>query len=441
MKYLLNLFFILTVLVSLNHCTNQTANENSDADTEITVQQTYIDEVGDLTGNERIQQALAHIEEVDEFTVRNQIMITEIPAPPFLEQLRATKYAEMMTELGLEQVRIDDEGNVIGVRPGTEGDRNIVISAHLDTVFPEETDVEVEVRNDTLFAPGITDDTRGLTALLTLIDTYETLEISTRDNIWFVGTVGEEGVGDLRGVKHLFETEGDNIDAFISIDGSSDSRIVNQALGSHRYRVTFEGPGGHSWGAFGIGNPAHAIGRAIAIFEDKASEFVKTGPRTSYNVGRIGGGTSVNSVPFENWMEIDMRSESQESLKQIDALMHEAIDEALREANSIKTEGPDLTVNVEMIGNRPSGTIESSTPLIQRALAVTEHFGDEPDLARSSTDSNVSISMGIPSMTIGGGGSSGGSHSLDEWWFNNEGYKGIQRAFLILTAEAGIADK
>ncbi|MDZ7807316.1 MAG: M20/M25/M40 family metallo-hydrolase [Gracilimonas sp.] len=273
-----------------------------------------------------------------------------------------------------------------------------------------------------------------------MIDTYETLDISTRDNIWFVGTVGEEGIGDLRGVKHLFETDGDNIDAFISIDGSDDARVVNQALGSHRYRVTFEGPGGHSWGAFGIGNPAHAMGRAIAIFEDKASEFVKTGPKTSYNVGRIGGGTSVNSVPFENWMEIDMRSESQESLKQIDALMHEAIDEALAEANSIKTEGPDLSVNVEMIGNRPSGTIELSTPLIQRAIAVTEHFGDEPNLARSSTDSNVSISMGIPSMTIGGGGSSGNSHSLDEWWFNDEGYKGVQRAFLILTAEAGLAD-
>jgi acetylornithine deacetylase/succinyl-diaminopimelate desuccinylase-like protein len=440
MKNLLNLTLFLILFVSLNHCTSKTSQEKADPETEVTVQKVYENEIMELTDHDRIQQALAHIEAVDENTVRNQILITEIPAPPFLEQQRATKFSEMMAELGLKQVRIDNEGNVIGIRPGTEGERNIVISAHLDTVFPEGTDVEVEVRNDTLFAPGITDDTRGLAALLTLIDTYETLGISTRDNIWFVGTVGEEGIGDLRGVKHLFETEGENIDAFISIDGSSDSRIVNQALGSHRYRVTFKGPGGHSWGAFGIGNPAHALGRAIAIFEDMASDFVKNGARTSYNVGRIGGGTSVNSVPFENWMEIDMRSESQESLKQIDALMHEAIDKALAEANSIKTEGPDLSVDIEMIGNRPSGTIDPSSPFIQRAIAATRFFGEDPELARSSTDSNVSISMGIPSMTIGGGGSSGNSHSLDEWWFNDEGYKGIQRAFLILTAEAGLAD-
>jgi acetylornithine deacetylase/succinyl-diaminopimelate desuccinylase-like protein len=260
MKYILNLILILTVLLSLNHCTSKNGEQDTDSKTDITAQQTYKNEVEDLTGDNRIKEALAHIEEIDEVTVRNQIMITEIPAPPFKEQLRETKYAEMLTELGLQQISIDDEGNVIGIRPGTEGNRNIVISAHLDTVFPEGTDVTVEARNDTLFAPGITDDTRGLAALLTLIDTYETLDISTRDNIWFVGTVGEEGIGDLRGVKHLFETEGDNIDAFISIDGSDDARIVNQALGSHRYRVTFEGSGGHSWGAFGIGNPAHGQG-------------------------------------------------------------------------------------------------------------------------------------------------------------------------------------
>lgn len=438
MKFLPRILIPVLMLAVIG-CSPQTPNKEN-AESEISIEASYTNEVEQLAENAKIEEAIEFIRDMDEETVQNQIEITEIPAPPFMEDARAAHYAEMMQGYGLDQVEIDEEGNVIGKRPGTEGKQNIVISAHLDTVFPEGTDVEVEVRNDTLFAPGITDDTRGLSVLLALINTLETLDIQTIDNIWFVGTVGEEGIGDLRGVKHLFETEGNNIDAFISVDGSDDSRIVNKALGSHRYRVTFEGPGGHSWGAFGTANPAHALGRAITYFEDNASQFVKKGPRTSYNVGRIGGGTSVNSIPFANWMEIDMRSESPEALQQIDGIMQDAMQKALIEANSIKTEGPDLTVDIDMIGKRPSGEIPADTPFIQRALAVSKHFGQEPNLTRSSTDANVSISMGIPSMTIGGGGSSGGSHSLDEWWYNDEGYKGVQRAFMILMAEAGLAE-
>ncbi|MEX2478258.1 MAG: M20/M25/M40 family metallo-hydrolase [Gracilimonas sp.] len=430
--------FSFLMMISCSLSDTETGNENGDD--EVAVQDEYINEIEELASNERLQEAMDFIESVDEETVQNQITITEIPAPPFMEEVRAASFAEMMRDYGLSEVDIDEEGNVVGKRPGTEGERTIVISAHLDTVFPEGTDVKVEVRNDTLFAPGITDDTRGLATLLTIINTLESLDIETEDNIWFVGTVGEEGIGDLRGVKHLFETEGDNIDAFISIDGSRDSRIVNKALGSHRYRVTFEGPGGHSWGAFGTANPAHALGRAITYFEDNASQFVVTGPKTSYNIGRIGGGTSVNSIPYANWMEIDMRSEDQESLKQIDGIMQDAVQKALLEANDIKTSGPYLTVDIEMIGNRPSGEISPDEPFIQRAMAVSNYFDKEPILSRSSTDSNVSISMGIPSMTIGGGGSSDGSHSLDEWWYNEDGYQGVQRAFMILVAEAGLAD-
>ncbi|MBD3615389.1 MAG: M20/M25/M40 family metallo-hydrolase [Gracilimonas sp.] len=440
MKFFKKLIIPVLALLIISCSSNEPNENDATAETEITLQEVYKNEIQELANHSQMEEAMEFIQRTDNETVQNQILITEIPAPPFQEEVRAERYAEMMRSYGLDQVEIDEEGNVIGRRPGTEGERNIVISAHLDTVFPEGTEVKVEVRNDTLFAPGITDDTRGLSVLLAILNTYETLNIQTKDNIWFVGTVGEEGLGDLRGVKHLFETEGDNIDAFISIDGSNDSRIVNKALGSHRYRVTFEGPGGHSWGAFGIGNPAHALGRAITHFDEEASEFVKNGPKTSYNVGRIGGGTSVNSVPFANWMEIDMRSESQENLKQIDEILQEAVQEALHEANDIKTEGPQLTVDVEMIGNRPSGIIPSNNPFIQRAIAVSKYFEQEPDLTRSSTDSNVSISMGIPSMTLGGGGSSGGAHSLDEWWYNDEGYKGVQRAFMILTSEAGIAN-
>ena len=428
---LIGLLFTLLLSTAIS----ATAQQNSD---DLELDNQYTDEIESLVGKASIQQAFTFIEEYDEQTVRNQILINEVPAPPFMEDERAEKYLQMMMEYGLTDVTIDEEGNVIGKRPGTTGDNTIVISAHLDTVFPEDTDVTVDVRNDTLYAPGITDDARGLTTVLTILKALQEVDIQTEADIWFVGTVGEEGLGDLRGVKHLFREGGPQIDSFISIDGSNDQRIVNQALGSHRYRVTFEGPGGHSWGAFGTANPAHALGRTIYHFEEAASEFVKEGPRTSYNVGRIGGGTSVNSVPFSNWMEVDMRSESQQQLQQIDQLLHEAADKGISEANEIKTEGRDLTVDMDMIGDRPSGEISPDAPFIQRAIAASQYFGYEPDLHRSSTDSNVPISLGIPSMTLGGGGSSSGAHSLDEWWYNDDGYKGIQRAFLILISQAGL---
>lgn len=434
--------FLIIPLIYSGCATQQSVTTSSDekSENEIVLQSDIKNEIDELMKNSMIQDALQYIEDEDDVTVENQIHLTEIPAPPFMEEVRAARYVEMMKEYGLEQVEIDEEGNVIGKRPGTSEGRTIVLSAHLDTVFPEETDVTVEVRNDTLFAPGIADDTRGLSVVLTVLRTFEEFDIETEDNIWFVGTVGEEGLGDLRGVKHLFREGGPDIDAFISVDGSNDTRIVNKALGSHRYRVTFEGPGGHSWGAFGIANPAHALGRAIFHFDERASEYVKNGPRTSYNVGRIGGGTSINSVPFSNWMEIDMRSEDQQSLQEIDDILQSAVKTGLQEANQIRTEGPALTADADMIGYRPSGIISPEEPFIQRAIAVTRAFGDEPELRRSSTDSNVSISMGIPSMTLGGGGSSSGAHSLDEWWYNEDGHKGIQRVFLILAAEAGISE-
>ena len=406
----------------------------------VELQDEYMNEVSQLAELEIIRQAFQFIEDYDDQTIDNQIHLNEIPAPPFMEEERAERFLEMMGEYGLTDLDIDEEGNAIGKRPGRTGERTIVISAHLDTVFPEDTDVTVEVRNDTLYAPGITDDARGLTTVLTVLKAMNELNIETEDDIWFVGTVGEEGIGDLRGVKYLFRDGGPQIDAFISVDGSNDTRIVNQALGSHRYRVTFEGPGGHSWGAFGTGNPAHALGHAIRHFDDSAAEFVADGPRTSYNVGRIGGGTSVNSIPFSNWLEVDMRSVDQERLLQIDEIFQDAIQRGLDDANESRKEGRALTADVDMIGNRPSGEIDPAESFIQKAIAATHIFENEPNLVRSSTDSNVPISLGIPSMTLGGGGSSGASHSLDEWFYNDEGYKGIQRVLLILLSEAGYVD-
>ncbi len=403
------------------------------------IQDPFADQISALAADPRVQDSFRLIEELEPWTMENLVTITEIPAPPFMEDERAEAYLEMLRALGVDEAYRDEEGNAIAIRRGTVGERTLVLSAHLDTVFPEGTDVTVQFRGDPLFAPGVGDDSRGLAMVLTVLRTMNEMGLDTEDDVWFVGIVGEEGLGDLRGVKHLFREGGPRIDAFISVDGGGDAAIVNQALGSRRYRVTFRGQGGHSWGAFGIGNPAHALGRAIELFDDAAAPFVAEGPRTSYNVGRIGGGTSVNSVPFESWMEVDMRSESAERLAGIDAIFLASVERALDEQNQGIADGPDLEMELEQVGDRPSGEIDPSEPFVQRAMAAVAHFGFEPRLTRSSTDSNVPIAMGIPAVTIGRGGAGGGNHSLDEWWLNEDGHIAIQRTLLLVLAEAGFA--
>lgn len=399
----------------------------------------YLDEINEIAGKESIINAFNYIEKIDSKTTEDLIMLTEIPAPPFKEERRAKKYKEMLEEAGADSVWLDEIGNVLALRKGNEGNRTVALNAHLDTVFPEGTDVTVEMRGDTLYAPGIGDDTRGLMVVLTVLRAMEHENVQTRDDVIFVGTVGEEGLGDLRGVKHLFGESGTHIDSWIAVDGGGIGRIVNQALGSHRYRVTFEGPGGHSWGSFGLANPAHALGKAMNYFSQEADAFTREGPRTSYNVGRIEGGTSVNSVPFESWMEVDMRSVNNESLEQIDEILQESVLKALNDENEMRRRGPELTVDIEMIGNRPSGDIDPETPLVQRAMSTAQFFGSEPSLTRSSTDSNIPISLNVPAVTIGRGGAGGGGHSLNEWWLNKDGHLAIQRALLLLVSEAGLS--
>jgi len=400
----------------------------------------FRDEITELAAQPKIQEAFTIIEELDEQALEELITLTEIPAPPFMEEERAKAFKEMLIEAGLDDVSIDEEGNVIGIRPGTVGDKVLVLSAHLDTVFPEETDVTVRQVGDRLYAPGIGDDSRGLVVVLTVLRAMNRANIQTKDDVWFVGTVGEEGLGDLRGVKYLFREGAPKIDAFITIDGGGETGIANAALGSFRYRVSFSGPGGHSWAAFGTANPAHALGRAIHYFEEAASEFVADGPRTSFNVGRIGGGTSINSVPFENWMEIDIRSVEQSRLVEMDTILRKSVERALTEANEKRIRGDALEANVDKIGDRPSGETPPSTPIVQRAMAAISHVGFEPRLSRSSTDANVPISLGIPAVRIGRGGRGGGAHSLDEWWMNHNGHLSIQRTLLLTVAEAGFAN-
>ena len=384
-----------------------------------------------------VARALELVEERDARTMADLLELTEIAAPPFAEDERAERFLEMLLDIGVDSAWIDTEGNVLALRRGTGSDEVVAVTGHLDTVFPEGTDVTVRQRGDTLFAPGIGDDTRGLTAVLALLRVLNEAELQTTADLLFVGTVGEEGIGDLRGVKHLFREGGPRIDTFISIDGTGHTGITHQGLGSHRYRVTVRGPGGHSWGAFGLPNPAHALGRAIDYFDLAADAITRSGPRTSYNVGRLGGGTSVNSIPFEAWMEIDMRSESPQTLQTIDEVFQRAVHRAVEESNTQRRDGAELSLEVELIGDRPSGEISESTPFVQRAIGVSRHLGIEPVLGRGSTDSNIPISQGIPAITIGGGGQGSGAHSPGEWFINRDGTLGIQRALLILLAQAG----
>ena len=399
----------------------------------------YVQEIRTVAASPAVAEALRLAEAHDDWALDRLIELTEIPAPPFMEDERGARFAEMLVELGADSVWTDDEGNVIGLRRGRTRERTVGFGGHLDTVFPEGTDVTVRQVGDTLFAPGVGDDTRGLVVVLSVLRALEEAGVETEEDVLFVGVVGEEGLGDLRGMKHLYAEGGIRPDAWIDVDGGGIDRVVSMGLGSVRYRVTFEGPGGHSWGAFGTANPMHAMSRGVRHFQDVADTLTRRGPRTSYNVGVIGGGTSVNSVPFESWMEVDMRSESPESLDRIERAFLAAMDRALAEENALRREGEPLSVNKDRIGLRPSGEMPTDAPLVQRALASTEHFGVEGELARSSTDSNVPIALGVPAVTIGRGGDSMNGHAPDEYWINRDAYLAVQRAILLVVAEARLA--
>ncbi|MBN09806.1 MAG: peptidase M20 [Flavobacteriaceae bacterium] len=402
------------------------------------VEKAYSKEIKRLARSKIIKSSFDYIVELESFTHDNLIELTEIEAPPFKEHKRASRFAEKITEIGADSVWIDLEGNVLALLKGQVGNRTVALDAHIDTVFPEGTDVRTRISNDTIYAPGVGDDTRGLSMLLTVLKTIRDKNIKTKDHVLIVGTVGEEGLGDLRGVKYLFKNNKPKIDSWIAIDGGEIGRVNIKGLGSYRYRITYKGPGGHSWGAFGMVNPHHALGSAIDNFIDLANEYTLSGPKTSYNIGIVKGGTSINSIPFESIMEVDIRSIDPSRLDTMEALLYDAVNKALEKQNKLKRRGAPLTLVIDKIGNRPSGELKPTIPLIQRALAATEYFEKTPRLTRGSTDSNIPISLGIPAVTIGRGGVGGNAHSLREWWLNKDGYKSIQLALLLLLSEAKV---
>jgi acetylornithine deacetylase/succinyl-diaminopimelate desuccinylase-like protein len=401
-----------------------------------TIEPEMLDLVTQLASDPAVETAFADIESMSPQLHREMIELNEIPAPPFGEEQRGLRFADMLREAGLDDVSIDAVGNVIGRRPGRTGDRVVALAAHLDTVFPPETDVTVRVDGDTFYAPGIGDNTRGLVVLLALLRALDNAGLQTDADILFIGNVGEEGLGDLRGVKHLFRDGGPRIDSMIAIDGGRASRLVYGGIGSHRYRITFKGPGGHSWGAFGRANPLHALGRAIEKFVTDAPAVTSSGEKTSFNVGRIGGGTSVNSIPFESWMEIDMRSASQGRIDEIDAVLQKAVEKALQEENAARKEGAELTVDIERIGTRPAARGATDSALVQQAAASMRVLGIEPELRLSSSDANHPLSIGVPAITLSRGGISSNAHAPNESWQDVDSHLAVQIALLTLLAEA-----
>jgi tripeptide aminopeptidase len=273
--------------------------------------------------------------------------------------------------------------------------------------------------------------------VLEVLRALQFAQIQTEHELLFIGNVGEEGLGDLRGVKHLFRPGAESIDALIAVDGGEMQRLVYGAVGSHRYRIVFKGPGGHSWSAFGSANPHHALGQAIALFTRAADPITRAGEKSSYNIGRIGGGTSINSIPFESWAEVDIRSGDPEKISAIDAVLQQAVNQALSEENSNRRKGAELTAAVELAGDRPAAKGNAESPLVQRALAALTALGIKPELSISSTDANLPLSLGIPAVTMSRGGVSADAHSPAESWQDRDAHLGAQAGLLTLLAEAG----
>ena len=396
--------------------------------------------IADLKAKPQLQQAFESIIDEEQQNEADLIRLTEIPAPPFMEEERAKHFAAMLKASGADDVQIDSVGNVIATIKGSIGLKTVAVSAHLDTVFPPDTLIKVRREGNRLIAPGIGDNTRGLIMVNALMKAIRAAQIKMQANVLLVGTVGEEGLGDLRGVKHLFRDDAPGIDSFIAIDGSNPDKVVTSGVGSNRYRVTFTGPGGHSWRAFGHANPHHALGHAISFLDKIGPSVTDEGEKSAYNIGRIGGGTSINSIPFASWMEVDIRSGSRERLDKLDTVFKQAVQQALLTENSARKYGPELRVEIKKVGERPAAKGKTDFNLVQNMLEINDSFGYKTNLRAGSTDSSIPISKGIPAVTISRGGKGGEAHSLEEWWENDKGYEGIQIALLLLVAEAGLAE-
>ncbi len=379
-----------------------------------------------------ITRALDYVRSQDEATLATQIELSEIPAPPFDETARAEHVAGLLRSAGLTNVRMDAVGNVLADRPGTADEPPLVVSAHVDTVFPAGTDVSVVREGSLLKGPGISDDARGLAALVAIARALAHGAVRTRAPLLFVATVGEEGPGDLRGVKALFGDSGParHAGGFVSLDGAGSERIVARGLGSRRFRVTIRGPGGHSWVDWGTPNPVHAL---VSLGARLASLKLPTTPKTTLTIARLGGGKSINAIPQSAWLETDTRSADGAALEKLEGCLRREVEVEARDH-------PDLTFEVERIGDRPGGATPPDSRLVRAAVAATRRAGQRPDMVLSSTDANIPMTLGIPAITIGCGGDAGRAHTTEEWFRNTDGAEGIVRALCTVLLAAGVAE-
>ncbi len=387
-----------------------------------------------LCAQPSIQQGIRFLQQDHEATIREQIAINEVPAPPFKETQRARYYMDKLQELGLAEVQQDSEGNVYGVFRGSGNGPRLFVSAHLDTVFAEATDVTVKEKDGKLYAPGIADNARGLAAILSVIRALRSAGVQTVGDIIFGGNVGEEGLGDLRGIKAFFR-ENSDIDGYITVDGVKEQIITYLATGSRRYEITYRGPGGHSWNAFGLPSAIHALGRAIAKI---AEVRTPSQPKTTFTVGTITGGTSVNSIAADASMLLDLRSASEPELKKLETEVLALLQSAADEENA-RWGSNVIQVEIKLVGDRPAGQQSPDLPIVQAAWAASEAVAVPPEFGpASSTDANLPMSLGIPAIRLCGGGAEGNNHSLDEWYDPANAYRGPQKIFLTLLGLVGV---
>lgn len=385
----------------------------------------------------RIADARAAIESSDPETLTLQSAVSAIASPTGLEGRRAAWLADQFRNAGLSDVGLDDAGNVHGWLGVRSHGPAVVLAAHLDTVFGSEVDVTVKKgqNGSRLEGPGISDNARGLAALVTLARVLGRDPCFIRP-VLFAGTVGEEGSGDLRGVRHFFGAKSFEALAMIAVDGAGMERIIHRGVGSVRMRARFRGPGGHSWAAFGVANAASAVGRAAGAL---AEITIPRDPPSSLSVVRLGGGTGLNSIPHEAWLDLDIRSENAESLQKLESQALAALERARDAENARRTPGtPLLKVETEPLGRRPSGLTPRAHPLVQAALDANRALGVPHELAASSTDANLPMSLGIPAIALGAGGNAGDTHRTSEWYENTKGPLGIVRALLVTAAMAGV---
>jgi tripeptide aminopeptidase len=387
----------------------------------------------------RVNPVLNFLRDTASATTDEQVRITEIPAPPYHEEARAAYLKKLLTSAGL-QVQIDATGNVIGELTGTSPDI-VMLSAHLDTVFPEGTDVHVKREGGRLLAPGISDNGTGLAALVAVARALREAKIKPSKTILFVADVGEEGEGNLRGMRALVDAYKKRLKAVIALDGAATEYVTTSALASRRVEIAISGPGGHSWSDFGLPNPIHAMGRGIAKF---VVVRIPESPRTSFNVGEIAGGTSVNSIPARAHMKVDLRSESEPELAKLEAFLRDSMQAGVQEEWAAARErgmagGTNvLELKISVMGVRPAGELPENSALLAALLAADNQLNNRSRRERSSTDANIPLSVGIPAISIGAGGRSGGAHTLEEWYESTGREMGLQRVALTLLGIAGM---